>query len=87
MRTRIERRRERHRREDRDDDVAEGCNALAPEIRRFDWPKKFKIDVLRFDGTTNPWDFLQIYSLVAMVAGADEIMMANWFPLALKGHA
>ena len=54
MRTRIERRRERHRREDRDDDIAEGCLALAPEFRQVTWPKKFKIDVLRYDGTTNP---------------------------------
>ena len=86
-RTRIERRRERHRREDRDDDIAEGCLALAPELRRVTWPKKFKIDVLRYDGTTNPRDFLQLYSLAAAVAGADEMMMTSWFSLALKGDA
>ena len=78
---------ERHRREDRGVDIAEGCLALAPEFRQVTWPKKFKINVLRYDGTTNPRDFLQIYSLAAMVAGADEVMMANWFPLALKGDA
>ena len=33
MRTRIERRRERHHREGRDDDIGEGCLALAPEFR------------------------------------------------------
>ena len=87
IRTRIERRRERHRRADRDIDLAEGCIALALEFRHFNWPKKFKIDVLRYDDTTNPRDFLQIYSLGAMVAGADEVMMANWFPLVLKGDA
>jgi hypothetical protein len=87
MRTRIERRQERHRREDWGTDLAEGCLALAPEFRHFNWPKKFKIDVRHYDGTTNPRDFLQIYSLAAMVAGADEVMMANWFPLALKGDA
>ena len=79
--------RERHRREDRDDDIAEGCLALSPEFRQATWPKKFKIDVLRYDGTTNPWEFLQLHSLAAVVAGADEVMMANWFPLALKGDA
>ena len=87
MRTRIERRRERHRREDQDDDIAEGFLALSPEFRQTSWPKKFKIDVLRYDGTTNPRDFLQLYSLAAVVVGADEVMMANWFPLALKGDA
>ena len=54
MRTRIERRRERHRREDRDDDIAEGCLALSSEFQQITWPKKFKIDILRYDGTTNP---------------------------------
>ena len=87
MCTRIERHRERHRREDWDDDISEGCLALSPEFRQATLPKKFKIDVLRYDGTTNPRDFLQLYSLTAMVAGADKIMMANWFPLALKGDA
>ena len=45
MRTRIERRQERHRREGRDDDIGEGCLALAPEFRGVKWPKKLKIDV------------------------------------------
>ena len=87
MRTRIKRRRECHRREGRDDDVGEGCLALAPEFRGVKWPKKFKIDVRHYDGTTNPRDFLQLYSLAATVAGADEIIMTSWFPLALKSDA
>ena len=87
MRTRIEHHRERHRRGARHDDIADGCLALSPEFHQASWPKKFKIDVLRYDGTTNPRDFLQLYSLAAVVVGADEIMMANWFPLALKGDA
>ena len=58
MRTRIERRRDRHRQEDRDDDIAEGCLAISPEFRQTTSPKKFKIDILRYDGTTNPRDFL-----------------------------
>ena len=87
MCTHIERRRERHRREGRDDDIREGCLALAPEFRGVKWPKKFKIDVRHYDDTTNPRDFLQLYSLAAAVVGADEIMMTSWFPLALKGDA
>ena len=59
MRTRIERFWERHSREDRDDDIGEGCLALAPEIRDVTWPMKLKIDVCHYDGTTNPKDFLQ----------------------------
>ena len=62
MRTRIEQRWERHRREGRDNDIGEGCLALAPEFRGVKWPKKFKIDVRHYDGTTNPRDFLQLRS-------------------------
>ena len=58
-------------REDRDDDIAEGCLALSPEFRQASWPKKFKIDVLHYDGTTIPRDFLQLYSLATVVARAD----------------
>ena len=87
MRTRIERCRERHHREGRDDDIGEGCLALAPEFRGVKWPKKFKIDVLYYDDTTNPRDFLQLYALAATVAGADKMVMTSWFPLALKGDA
>ena len=49
--------------------------------------KNIKIDVRHYDGTTNPRDFLQLYSLAATVAGADEMIMTSWFPLALKGDA
>ena len=59
MSTCIEQRRERHRREGRDDDIEEGCLALAPELCGVKWPKKFKINVRHYDGTTNPRDFLQ----------------------------
>ena len=58
MRTRIKRCRERHRQEGRDDDIGEGCLALAPEFHGVKGPKKFKIDVRHFDCTTNPRDFL-----------------------------
>ena len=50
-------------------------------------PKKFKIDVRHYDGTTNLRDFLQLYSLAATIAGADEMIMTSWFPLELKGDA
>ena len=87
MRTRIEQRQERHRREGRDDDIGEGCLAHAPEFRGVKWPKKFKMDVRHYDDTTNPRDFLQLYSLAATIAGADETSMTSWFLLALKGDA
>ena len=41
------------------------------------WSLKFKTDVRHYDDTTNPWDFLQLYSLAATVAGADEMIMTS----------
>ena len=78
MRTRIERCRERHHQEGRGDDIREGCLALAPEFHGVKWPKKFKIDIRHYDGTMNSQDLLQLYSLAATVAGADEIIMTSW---------
>lgn len=87
MRVRIERRRERHRRATHEVDLTDGCKAFVPELRQVQWPKKFKIDVEKYDGKGDPKYFLALYSLAAACAGADERIMANWFPLALKGDA
>ena len=97
-RTRIERRRERHRRDDRDVDPGvlgqvssphgAGCLAFVPELRKVTWPHKFKPDVPdRYDGQSNPAEFLQVYSTAVLAAGGNERVMANWFSLALKPDA
>ena len=97
-RTRIERRRERHLRDDHDMDPGvlgqvssphgAGCLAFVPELRKVTWPHKFKPDVPdRYDGKSNPADFLQVYSTAVLAAGGNERVMANWFSLALKPDA
>ena len=58
MCTHIERCRERHRREDRDNDIVEGCLTFVLELHQVTWPKKIKIDVHPYEGVTNPQDFL-----------------------------
>ena len=41
-----------------------GCHAPAPELRRLVWPDKFKPDLPpRYDDTTDPTEFLQLYEL------------------------
>ena len=87
-RTRIERRKERHRRDDRGTAHGAGCLAFVPELRKVKWPHKFKPDVPdRYDGQSNPAEFLQVYSTAVQAAGGDEKVMANWFSLALKPDA
>jgi hypothetical protein len=49
------------------------------------WPDKFKPDIgARYDGTTNPVEFLQLYIVAVQAARGDQRVMANWFPMALK---
>ena len=62
-----------------------GCRAFTPELRSVVWPGKFKLDLpLRYDGTPDPAEFLQLYELSIEAANSDEKVMANWFPMALK---
>jgi hypothetical protein len=49
------------------------------------WPDKFKPDIgARYDGTTNPVEFLQLYVVAVQAARGDQRAMANCFPMALK---
>ena len=65
-----------------------GCRALTPELHGVAWPGKFKPDLPpRYDGTTDPAEFLQLYEICIKAANRDERVMANWFPVALKDVA
>ena len=65
-----------------------GCRAYTTELRSVAWPDKFKPDLPpRYDGTTDPAEFLQLYELGIEAANGDEKVMANWFPMALKDGA
>jgi hypothetical protein len=62
-----------------------GCLALVRQQRYVVWPDKFKPDIgTRYDGTTNPIEFLQLYVVAVQAARGDQRAMANWFPMALK---
>nr|CAE02561.2 OSJNBa0006M15.4 [Oryza sativa Japonica Group]CAE04380.1 OSJNBa0027G07.22 [Oryza sativa Japonica Group] len=41
----------------------------------------------KYDGSVNPAEFLQIYTTGIEAAGGDDRVMANFFPMALKGQA
>jgi hypothetical protein len=59
---------------------------LAPHLRMVVWPRKFWPHLPeKYDETVNPVEFLQIYSTSNLVAGGDEVVMANYFPVALTG--
>jgi hypothetical protein len=62
--------------------------ALAPHLRIMVWPHKFRPHLLeKYDGMVNPVEFLQIYQTSILAAGENEVIMANYFPVALTRTA
>jgi hypothetical protein len=62
-----------------------GFAALAGPLRRAT-PPRFRPDIgARYDGTSDPVEFLQQYAASIRAAGGDGCVMANWFMMATKG--
>jgi hypothetical protein len=65
-----------------------GCAALADHIRAATWPSKFQPHrPEKYDGTSNPSEFLQVYVTAITAAGGDTTVMATYFHVALSGPA
>jgi hypothetical protein len=65
-----------------------GCAALVDHLRAATWPSKFRPHLpKKYDGTTNPSEFLQVYVTAITAAGGDTTVMATYFHVALSGPA
>jgi hypothetical protein len=65
-----------------------GCAALANHLRAASWPPKFWPHLLeKYDGTSNPSEFLQVYVTAITAAGGNIAVMATYFHVALSGPA
>jgi hypothetical protein len=65
-----------------------GCAALADHLCAVTWPSKFRPHLPeKYDGMSNPSEFLQVYVTTIMVAGGDTAVMATYFHVALSGPA
>jgi hypothetical protein len=65
-----------------------GYAALADHLRTASWPSKFRPHLPeKYDGTSNPSEFLQVYVTAITVAGGNIAMMATYFHVALSGPA
>jgi hypothetical protein len=65
-----------------------GCAALADHLCAVTWPSKFRPHLSeKYDGTTNPSEFLQVYVTAITAAGGDTVVMATYFHVALSGPA
>jgi hypothetical protein len=65
-----------------------GCAALADHLHAATWPSKFRSHLPeKYDGTSNPSEFLQVYVTAITAAGGDTTIMATYFHVALSGSA
>jgi hypothetical protein len=65
-----------------------GCVALADHLRAASWPSKFRPHLPeKYDGTSNPSEFLQVYVTAITAAGGNTAVMATYFHVALSGPA
>jgi hypothetical protein len=68
--------------------VGVGCAALADHLRATSWPPKFWPHLPeKYDGTSNPSEFLQVYVTAITAAGGNTTVMATYFHVALSGPA
>jgi hypothetical protein len=66
--------------------VSVGCAALADYLRAASWPPKFRPHLLeKYDGTSNPSEFLQVDVTAITAAGGNTAVMATYFHVALSG--
>jgi hypothetical protein len=68
--------------------VGVGCAALADHFRAATWSSKFRPHLSeKYDGTSNPSEFLQVYVTAITAAGGDTSVMVTYFHVALSGPA
>jgi hypothetical protein len=55
-------------------------------LRQVRWPDKFKTgNINRYDGSSNPEEFIQVYQTVIDAARGDDRVKANFLPTTLTG--
>jgi hypothetical protein len=65
-----------------------GCAALVDHHHATTWPSKFRPHLPeKYDGMSNPSEFLQVYVTAITIAGGDTAVMATYFHVALSGLA
>jgi hypothetical protein len=65
-----------------------GCAALVDHLRAATWPSKFRPHLPeKYDETSNPSEFLQVYITAITVAGGGTAIMATYVHVALSGPA
>jgi hypothetical protein len=64
--------------------VSVGYDALADHLHAVTWPPKFWPHLPeKYDGMSNPSEFLQVYITAITAAGGNTAVMASYFHVAL----
>jgi hypothetical protein len=63
-----------------------GCAALTDHLCAASWPPKFRPHLPeKYNGTSNPSEFLQVYITAIIATGGNTAVMATYFHVALSG--
>jgi hypothetical protein len=59
---------------------------MATPLRHVVWPKKFKAEHIdKYDGSSNPEKFIQVYHTVIETTGGDDQIKVNYLQTTLFG--
>ena len=62
------------------------CLAFSPYLINISWPARFCLGkIKKYNRSTNPIEFLQIYTMTIEAFGGDEKVIANYLPTTLEG--
>jgi hypothetical protein len=62
-----------------------GIKPYSCRLRRVTWPPNFKSTAIdKYDGSTNPTEWLNIYQLAIKAAGGDSHVMVNYLSICLS---
>jgi hypothetical protein len=65
-----------------------GFCALALSLRQVVWPDKFKVrHIDKYDDSSNPKEFIQVYHIVIEATGVDDRVKTNYLPMTLSDAA
>jgi hypothetical protein len=65
-----------------------GFRALAGPLRQVQWLDKFKTgNINRYDSSSNPEEFIQVYQTIVEAVGGDDRVKTNFLPMTLTGAA
>jgi hypothetical protein len=63
----------------------EGVKAFSQDLKRVRWPLNFKpLEIEKYDGSTNPVEWLKVYQLAIEATGGDSYIMSNYLSVCLS---